>query len=67
MHFIPDYTRKVNSCLIKVKNNGSVACCCIVCISDFSIARGGLNKCKIHVEGSQTGVIHSFINTASII
>ncbi|XP_051961297.1 uncharacterized protein LOC127628546 [Xyrauchen texanus] len=47
-HFTPDYT-KVYPCLIRVKHNDSLARC-TVCNSDFSIAHGGLNDCKRHVE-----------------
>ncbi len=49
-HFTSDYT-KVYPRLTGVKNNDSLAQC-TACNSDFSIARGGLNDCKRHVEVS---------------
>ncbi|XP_051958771.1 putative glutathione-specific gamma-glutamylcyclotransferase 2 isoform X1 [Xyrauchen texanus] len=55
-HFTPDYT-KVYPCLIRVKHNDSLARC-TVCNSDFSIAHGGLNDCKRHVEGCVWGVAY---------
>src|SRR4029434_7696467 len=45
---LADYT-KVYPCLRKVNHNDSLARC-TNCNSDFSIAHGGLNYCKRHVE-----------------
>ena len=54
-HFTTDYT-KVYPGLRKVNHNDSLARCTI-CNSDFSIAHGRLNDCKIHVEVSSTSFI----------
>ncbi len=43
-----------------MKNNDSLARC-TVCNSDFSIAHGGLNDCRRHVEVSSSSFIYSIL------